>query len=826
MSNVFVNLPATANAVGAAVDTSAMGKKKTITVQGNFTGTLIIEISCDGGTTWAQRHLFSGTGKKVLDFAANRMRVRSSGVTLPAAFSPSIDVGANTDGGKYGTIPAPAKNAVGATLDISAFGNFTTFIVQGSFSGVIAIEISEDGTDFAECATFANPGVVCCKELVGSVVRARSRGANTSALIAHTPVVSTGATDEGLFPPERTIIVQEGGSIESGIAAALALVPPPSATAPAAVLVYPGVYGEPPLTVPEWVVVKSAAGPEATFVTSDVDNAPLFTGSDNAALQGFNIAEASAPNGAGVLMDVAGTFTVRECIVHDCETGYLASGASSVLSLVDCQATKFAAETLDNAYLAEDGALLNGNNVIAQGTVGSPITTAFTADGASSRMLLHEIEVDFAIDGLLVSNTGTLRTWSGHVFNCTNAFHIAATAGTFEIFGVEADDSGTWDLFIESASGTFIGNGNEMRQDRISVVAGSTVVSQHVSDFAGDLATIVLGELQVGMPEMPAESVFGEGDSHVRGMSVFRNTNLEVGVWSDITTEMASASGSTADAFPGTGVGNTFYIGGDLEFPGFKVDTTIAIVPGIGSLVWEFWNGAAWTGFNLMAADSVSPYDSHAQDVFSRVARCRISGVITTSPTLEQTKLHTNRTEINADAVIENFGTGELQKNLIWHRNLLEAIVGVAPQSANLDFSANITLSASNNSFRDNQVDAVGGSVEIPEGIDTSQPLSLVLTWRPTASPGNVEFETITALRQVGQLLNGAAAETLINTIAAAPTTNQIEQTTVDFDISSLEPGDILAIRIGRDATGGNPDDTMAGDVHLISTDLVGTFWR
>jgi hypothetical protein len=197
MANVFVALPVVANAVGAAVDTSSMGKRKTITLQGNFTGTIIIEISCDGGTTWAQRHLFFGTGKKVLDVAADRMRTRSAGVTLPALFAPSVDVGANTDGGNYGTITAPAKNATGAALDISTFGNFTTFVVQGNFSGVIAIQISEDGTDYAECATFANPGVVCCKELVGNFVRAQSRGANISALIAHAPVVTIGAINDG-----------------------------------------------------------------------------------------------------------------------------------------------------------------------------------------------------------------------------------------------------------------------------------------------------------------------------------------------------------------------------------------------------------------------------------------------------------------------------------------------------------------------------------------------------------------------------------------------------------------------------------------------------
>ena len=87
MGNLTFNLVAPAgNGVGAAVDTSAAGHEKTITVQAAFRGAVNIEISLDNGVTWAQVATFLNTGKKVVKFASRFMRVRRTGV-------PSIDPG-------------------------------------------------------------------------------------------------------------------------------------------------------------------------------------------------------------------------------------------------------------------------------------------------------------------------------------------------------------------------------------------------------------------------------------------------------------------------------------------------------------------------------------------------------------------------------------------------------------------------------------------------------------------------------------------------------------------------------------------------------------
>lgn len=222
MANLYFSLPIVANGVGAAVDVSAAGAEKTIVVQGTSVGIVTIEISCDAGVSWCELHTFFGTGKKVISFAANRMRVRQSGTPSAAPFVLEVDVGANDNGGNFVVIPPPPANGTGATVNITALGSFTTLVAQGTFGGgVIGIQISENGTDFAECATFSAAGCES-KNMVGDFARAVSRGAKLG--IPYAPVLSMGAInddnsddltvqEEGVLVGVRPILNFVGGAV-------------------------------------------------------------------------------------------------------------------------------------------------------------------------------------------------------------------------------------------------------------------------------------------------------------------------------------------------------------------------------------------------------------------------------------------------------------------------------------------------------------------------------------------------------------------------------------------------------------------------------------
>lgn len=158
MANVFVSLPLPAgNGPGTPVDTSTMGRDRTIVVDGTFPGTLIaIEGSVDAGTTWFPITTFTFTSEKVIPIACNRMRTNVGGRSAEP-FTASVAVGAVDDGALFVALPMPAGNGAGAPVDVSAHGSFTTFAVAGTFTGaVVAIQGSEDGTDWATICAFAD----------------------------------------------------------------------------------------------------------------------------------------------------------------------------------------------------------------------------------------------------------------------------------------------------------------------------------------------------------------------------------------------------------------------------------------------------------------------------------------------------------------------------------------------------------------------------------------------------------------------------------------------------------------------------------------------
>ncbi len=663
----------------------------------------------------------------------------------------------------------------------------------------------------------------------------------------------------GALNPARTIVVALSGghatTITAGLAQVAALIPAPSATDPAAVLVYPGIYSEAPMTVPGYVSLIGVGGKVSTFVDATVTTSPLFSGTSDALLAGLTLRGASGAGGSGVYTNSPGSFTLQGIEVQDCTTAFLCSGAGVRLVGSDCTAFRAFGATLDTGFRAELGASLTISAARAIGLVPAPITKGFDCDDANSQILVQAATAVNCTDALIVGNNGTLEAINTFISRAGNAMHVLAD-GTMRAIAVDVKDSISWDLLVDAASSAFRGAANATRVDKISVAAGASMVSEGISDLEGDLAMVVLGELQVGSPENPTESVFGEGDSNVRGMLVFRNTNLEAGAWSDITAQMASASASTADAFPGVGAGNALYVGNDdpRKFPGAKINTTAAIVLGAGSLIWEFWNGATWVAFNLMATDSVLPYDAHAQDVFGRIAneqvrwddseftgwatksldgsaaaywiRARVAVGITTSPTLQQIKVGTNRTEINADGVVEHYGKGELIKELVWHQRLVNDLSGSASGNATINASANIGLDLTDNVFANNAVDGVGGIIEIPAGIDTSRPLSLLIGWIPKATGGDVEFSTRSAPVKLGDVLDGTLPDVLQDKIVTAPAVDTLIETVFQFDISELEPHEFVAFSLFRDATGGNPDDTLAGSINIVLVAVGGTFWR
>lgn len=195
MANLFVSLAVPAgNGVGAATDTSDLGAIRTITVEGAFTGGLTVEVSLDAGTTWSPLATFSEeSGDQTISVAANSMRVRRSGVDSDNPGSPTVDVGSDENPGEYTSLAVPAGNGTAAGSDISAHGQFQTCQVGGTFTGSVIVQISEDGTDWADEFTFSNPGIQSLR-FVAQFARVRRGGIDP--LLPGTPVVNLGGIND------------------------------------------------------------------------------------------------------------------------------------------------------------------------------------------------------------------------------------------------------------------------------------------------------------------------------------------------------------------------------------------------------------------------------------------------------------------------------------------------------------------------------------------------------------------------------------------------------------------------------------------------------
>ena len=363
----------------------------------------------------------------------------------------------------------------------------------------------------------------------------------------------------------------------------------------------------------------------------------------------------------------------------------------------------------------------------------------------------------------------------------------------------------------------------------------------------------VLDEFVVGHPYKPGKVNLGGGDNYSIGMCVFTNTNLEVGTWADQTPAAYSISGSTFSGFPGTSTANSLYIGGEVRFRGLKLTTTVPINLGAGAITWEYWDGSTWVSVPVMCSEILPPLTQYANDIFGRAQaehvhlgdvtgwtakslngelkywlRARVTTGITDVPTVEEVKLLPNRVKFGLAGEQSMFGEARVKRNLPWSLNLLADIVGASPANENIAVSAGINLALADNEFVNSTVDSRGAVLTIPFGLDTSIPLELELLWIPLSTgAGNVELEAEYAFFEPGSTLNGSLPAVITAQVNTGPFVAQVVQRTIlRVPVASLIPGDRVALRIFRDATGGNPQDTFGANIALVSTALTGTFWR
>lgn len=129
--------------VGAAYDVLAFGTFNTIVVSGNYTGTILIEISEDN-VSWAQKMAFSGPVRWAsMEFVARYIRVRRSGTDPLLAGTATVYVGAIRDPGAVAALGW--LNKVGPVY-IDYMGDLNDLVLADTSGGQFVVYLPSAAT--------------------------------------------------------------------------------------------------------------------------------------------------------------------------------------------------------------------------------------------------------------------------------------------------------------------------------------------------------------------------------------------------------------------------------------------------------------------------------------------------------------------------------------------------------------------------------------------------------------------------------------------------------------------------------------------------------
>jgi hypothetical protein len=385
---------------------------------------------------------------------------------------------------------------------------------------------------------------------------------------------------------------------------------------------------------------------------------------------------------------------------------------------------------------------------------------------------------------------------------------------------------------------------------------------------------ITSGQFSVGVPGNGRESVFGGGDSYPVPIAYhFDYSNLSgttITGATDISEELQSDSGgSTVGLFDGTTAGKAILVGSDVTFGGVKAKITTAGDIGLPDniLAQYMLNDTTWVSAQFMVTDSSEPYEQRARmlatkdnsseqwrfgfnpeyiysDVWQKVtltingsaitkywALFRITSDITTDPVIEQLKLHTNRFEINADGFTEYFGRARYPRTLVHGINNVVTNASANPPNETVVYGDGVSALYSDNELANSAIDGFLIIQNIEEGMDTSIPLYLDVSWYVKGTnTGDVSLHANIFDVKDGFVYDGTAtpreSDEVITTIASD--SNLVRKTTrLELPVHDLTPRDgAIVIDIHRDATGDNPNDTLSANIVVTNVKLTGYFWK
>lgn len=223
--------------------------------------------------------------------------------------------------------------------------------------------------------------------------------------------------------------------------------------------------------------------------------------------------------------------------------------------------------------------------------------------------------------------------------------------------------------------------------------------------------------------------------------------------------------------------------------------------------------------------------------------RFRVLQALTTVPTVNLVKLHTNRVEINADGYTEYFGSAQAERRLPFDVNWFAA---AAASPANQDVYVGDFVAAGRveNNFQNGVVDRSGFISTLPQDLDTSKPIRLTIRYFMTTSEAaNIQLTTRWAYNldfstdpgSLSDVFTGTGTSpavpagnlgTITDIFQPVATSGKMESYMVDLDVTRLLAardsgnGDVLWVTVERDGS-----DAHTGNFVIVQVTPSYTSW-
>ncbi len=558
---------------------------------------------------------------------------------------------------------------------------------------------------------------------------------------------------------DNTIVVSQGprgdySSIKDAVDAANAN----GSATPQAVLVYPGIYTEAPIVVNSNITVIAVG--EATVIASDA-NTPLFSLDTGSLIRKFTI---QGPTNSACVVPVSGAFNpvAENCVFSsgDC-AGFSDDPTSSLLVTF----SRFSSG-LNKSLQVENGSRLSstgcfdisGGGMFANGGILSISSTRI--DNAS--IALHADNGGQILGQSIKINNPGIGIQTGANDSTNNIIDISAV----EIFG-----STNLDINQLGVGSSISIGGGFAKQARIEAVDWSNIRFYFLDTSTNDDSMEILSKLNVGSPEKPSTSSFGQGGSYSLGMRVFTSINNTVNddgdTFVDVTSIAASRDSNTFA--PQNGItGSAILIGSTRMTDGsFSKFWGIEIWQANGmsyndytDFSFQIWDGAQWVDINILASEATQFFNygkealiranSHENIRFGitdqtiwatktvngvegywvKIVRDGGNGNI---PSFETFKLHGSHMEVNELGKISFFGRARPRVTLSSGGNIFGESGGVSNITTSVGSGEPVgtvnpptvwSHSIKNSNLNGNG-DAIYYQFAIPRGADTSMPVTI-----------------------------------------------------------------------------------------------------